>query len=70
MEVQFAYRFIEVYGLPGFMVLGMALALRKIFNLYTASLEARATDGKELAAVMERNTSALVALKEVIKERK
>ena len=66
---QILQRIVELYGLPGLVVIGLTLALRSLWLKYTASVEARLSDAKELALAMERSTQALAALRDVIKER-
>jgi hypothetical protein len=66
---QAAGKLIELYGLPGIVIAVLLYAVRALFVKYTTAIEARADDGARIAVAMERNTSAIEALKELIKER-
>lgn len=57
-------------GLPGLVIGVLALALRHVFKLYTECQEKRIGEGLENRTAVERNTSALTALTEVIKDRR
>lgn len=39
--------FIETYGLPGVMIIGLVIAVGKLWNAYTASNEGRLKDQRE-----------------------
>lgn len=67
---QAAGKLIELYGLPGIIIVLLLAAVRALFIKYTAAIEARAEDGAKIAVAMERNTQAIESLREVIKDRK
>lgn len=49
-------------GLPGIVILALALAVVFLFKKYGASQEARITDGKEAVKALEANTASLTTL--------
>lgn len=57
-------------GLPGIVIIGLFLALREKDKQLTDSQEKRIAEGRESVAATERNTAALTALTDVIKERR
>lgn len=63
-------KFAETYGIPGIVIIGMALALNKVWNAYTAEVAARHADNKTAVTAIERNTQVLTALSELVKERR
>jgi hypothetical protein len=65
-----AQKLVELYGLPGIVILVLMYAVRVLFVKYTAVIEARAEDGAKIAVAMERNTQAIETLTDWIKDRK
>jgi hypothetical protein len=57
-------------GLPGMAITGLFLALRYVHKLYTDVQEKRIAEGLDNRTAIERNTTAMTALVEVVKERK
>jgi hypothetical protein len=54
-------------GLPGIVIVALALACYKLFNALQASQEKRIAEAVENRTAIERNTSAITALTEVVR---
>ncbi len=56
-------------GLPGIVIVCLAFACRTLFNKLQEVQEKRIVEGLQSTAAVERNTAALGALTEVVKDR-
>jgi hypothetical protein len=64
-----AIKTIASQGIIGVVCLLLLYALKRIFDLYVASQEKRIGEAVDNRAAIERNTAAMTALTDVVKDR-
>jgi hypothetical protein len=60
----------KLYGPPGAVIAVLLFALWRLSGKYEKIMIDRVSDGVKIALAMERNTEAINALRELIKDRK
>lgn len=68
IEVQGAAELFKL-GLSGVVIVALVFICNRLFNLYVNIQEKRIAESREALDAISKNTSAMIALTEVVKER-